>query len=249
MIVAEYLQRIGYSGLLDPSAETLRALHRAHMLAVPFENLDIHLGRPIVLELPRLYAKIVNQRRGGFCYELNGLYCWLLRELGFRVEMLSARVCNGGAPGPEFDHMALLVHLEDRHLADVGFGDSFIEPLRLDEAGEQVQRGVGYRVERDGDIWRMLERQPGAEWMAMYQFTLQPRQLSDFAAMCAWQQTAPESHFTQKRLCSLATPEGRVTLSDLRLIVTRNGEREERMLTPDHIAPALREHFGVVESP
>jgi N-hydroxyarylamine O-acetyltransferase len=246
MLADAYLERIRYAGPLVPSAETLRALHQAHMLTVPFENLDIHLGRPIVLELPRLYDKIVNQRRGGFCYELNGLFAWLLGELGFRVEMLSARVCNGGEPGPEFDHMALLVQLDERLLADVGFGDSFIEPLQLDDAGEQIQRGVAYRIESDGEIERMLERQPGQAWSAVYQFTLQPRQLSEYAEMCVWQQTAPESHFTQKRVCSLATPDGRVTLSNMKLIVTKNGERQERSLADDdEYRAALSEYFGI----
>jgi len=241
-----YLERIRYAGPLVPSAETLRALHRAHMLTVPFENLDIHLGRPIVLELPRLYDKIVNQRRGGFCYELNGLFAWLLRELGFRVEMLSARVCNGGEPGPEFDHMALLVHLEESVLADVGFGDSFIEPLELDDAREQIQRGVAYRIESDGEIERMLERKPGQASFVVYQFTRQPRQLSEYVEMCVWQQTAPESHFTQKRVCSLATPDGRVTLSDMKLIVTKNRERKERRLSDDdEYRSILSKYFGI----
>ena len=241
-----YLKRIRYAGTLVPSAETLRALHHAHMLAVPFENLDIHRGRPIVLELPRLYDKIVNQGRGGFCYELNGLFAWLLGQLGFRVEMLSARVCNGGEPGPEFDHMALLVQREKRLLADVGFGDSFVEPLLLDDVGEQVQRGVAYRIESDGEIVRMLERRPGQAWLVVYQFTLQSRQLSDFAEMCVWQQTAPESHFTKKRVCSLATNDGRVTLSDKKLIVTKNGERNERTLAnEDEYRSTLSKYFGI----
>jgi N-hydroxyarylamine O-acetyltransferase len=242
-----YLERIRYAGPLVPSAEILRALHRAHMLTVPFENLDIHLGRPIVLELPRLYDKIVNQRRGGFCYELNGLFAWLLRELGFRVEMLSARVCSSGEPGPEFDHMALLVQLEQRLLADVGFGDSFIEPLELDDAGEQIQRGIAYRIDSsDAEIERMLEQKPGHPWSAVYQFTLQPRQLSEYAEMCVWQQTAQESHFTKKRVCSLATPDGRVTLSDMKLIVTKNGERQERSLSDDdEYRSTLSKYFGI----
>jgi N-hydroxyarylamine O-acetyltransferase len=241
-----YLKRIRYAGPLSPSPETLRALHHAHMLTVPFENLDIHLGRPIVLELPRLYDKIVNQRRGGFCYELNGLFGWLLRELGFQVEMLSARVCNGGEPGPEFDHMALLVRVEKRLLADVGFGDSFVEPLELDDAGEQLQRGVAYRMETEGEIARMLERKPGQPWSVVYQFTLQARQLSEYAEMCVWQQTARESHFTQKRVCSLATPDGRVTLSDMKLIETTNGERKERQLSDDdEYRSTLSKYFGI----
>ncbi|MBL8045525.1 MAG: arylamine N-acetyltransferase, partial [Anaerolineales bacterium] len=100
-----YLQRIGYTGSLTPTAETLRGLHRAHLYNVPFENLDIALGRPIILEETKLFEKIVRQHRGGFCYELNGLFAWLLRQLGFSVEMLNARVYDDAAtPGPDFDH-------------------------------------------------------------------------------------------------------------------------------------------------
>jgi arylamine N-acetyltransferase len=99
------------------------------MLTVPFENLDIPLGHPIVLSLPSFYDKIVRRRRGGFCYELNGLFGWLLEQLGFAVLMLSALVFHGVPPGPEFDHLVLLIEMEERLIADVGFGDSFLEPL------------------------------------------------------------------------------------------------------------------------
>ncbi|TDI15991.1 MAG: arylamine N-acetyltransferase, partial [Acidobacteria bacterium] len=101
MEINAYLKRIGYRGSRQPTAETLRQLHRAHLLAVPFENLDIPLGHPIVLSLPSFYDKIVRRRRGGFCYELNGLFGWLLEQLGFTVVMLSARVFEGAQPGPE----------------------------------------------------------------------------------------------------------------------------------------------------
>ena len=248
MDVAAYLHRIHYRGPLAPTAETLRALHLAHHLAVPFENLDIHLGQPIILDEARFYDKIVRRRRGGFCYELNGLFAALLRELGFDVTMLSARVIDTkpGTIGPEFDHLVLLVQLEERWLADVGFGESFREPLRLDDPGEQQPGKGAYQVFRDGEVWKMMEKDVRGRLADGYLFTLQPRQLADFAGMCHYQQTSPDSHFTQKRICSLATPEGRVSLSDMRLIVTANGERSERELSgPADYAAALREHFGI----
>jgi N-hydroxyarylamine O-acetyltransferase len=245
MNVEAYLQRIGYDGDQIPNAETLRNLHHAHLLAVPFENLDIHWGRPIVLDEKSLYEKIVLRRRGGFCYEANGLFAALLRELGFNVTLLSARVMDGGKPGPEFDHMALLVQLEERWLADVGFGDSFREPLRLDDPNEQRQAHGAYRLARDGEQWTLLARSAGNEWAPQYVFTLRPYQLADFAGMCHYHQTSPQSHFTQKRVCSLATPAGRVTLSDMRLIITQNGERQEKILaSQEEYAKTLREYFG-----
>jgi N-hydroxyarylamine O-acetyltransferase len=248
MNLQTYLQRINYRGPLTPTAQTLRALHLAHLLAVPFENLDIPLGQPIILDEAALYRKIVEQRRGGFCYELNGLFAALLRRLGFEVSLLSARVARTeGGFGPEFDHLTLLVQLEERWLADVGFGDSFREPLRLDHPLEQAQGGQIYRLTQGRAGWTLWEREPGATWQAQYRFILQPRRLADFAGMCHFHQTSPQSHFTQRRICSLARPEGRVTLSDQFLIITQNGQRQERELqSRDEIEAALREWFGVV---
>src|SRR5712691_9235553 len=149
--IKAYLERINYHGSLAPDAETLRELQVAHLLAVPFENLSIHARQPIILEDDALFTKIVENRRGGFCYEANGLFAALLRALCFDVAMLSAEVANAeGEFGPNFDHMSLLVTLEQRWLVDVGFGDSFLEPLLLDERGEQVQGNRAYRIIADG---------------------------------------------------------------------------------------------------
>ena len=138
MNVDAYLARIGFLGPTPHSAETLRALHVSHMRTVPFENLDIWLGRPIVCDQERFLHKIINLRRGGFCYELNGAFAALLRALGFSVTLLSGRVAReDGTASPEFDHLALRVDLEEPWLADVGFGDSFLEPLRLKPDVEQ----------------------------------------------------------------------------------------------------------------
>lgn len=247
---AAYLARIGYDGPLAPTLTTLRALHRAHLLAVPFENLDIHLGRPIVLDVDALYRKIVVDRRGGFCYELNGLFAALLRDLGFAVTLLSAGVARaGGGFGPEFDHLALRIDLDEPWLADVGFGALFVEPLRLDERGEQPDGESVFRLAADGDrlILRRRDRDPAAPWADEYRFTLRPRALADYAAMCRHHQTSPDTTFTHKRTCSRLTPTGRVTLSEHRLIVAEDGRRDEYPVAgDDHFRALLREHFGVV---
>ena len=247
-LIAGYLQRIGYTGSRQPTAETLRNLHRAHMLSVPFENLDISLGRKIVCEEESFLRKIVEQRRGGFCYELNGAFAALLRELGFKVTMLSARVPrDDGSSSPEFDHLALRIDLEEPWLADVGFGDLFNGPLRLDIGREQEQDGRKFRiVEQDGRL--QLDRtEPDGSWKGQYSFTLVPRRLDEFAPMCHYHQTSPESPFTRKKVCSLATPDGRITVSDRRLIITRNNEKQERPLnSEDEWQSALQEYFGVV---
>src|SRR3974390_1829571 len=142
MDVNAYLRRIGFDGSRHPSAATLRELHCRHLYTVPFENLDITLGTIIRLEPEVLFEKIVVRRRGGFCYELNSVFCDLLRVLGFHVDMLSARVSRpGGGFGPEFDHMLLKVSLEESWIADVGFGDLFIYPLSLE--GPASRQTVG----------------------------------------------------------------------------------------------------------
>lgn len=244
--VRRYLERINYEGLLDPTAETLRELHKAHLLAVPFENLDNHFGRQIVLDEEKLLRKILAERRGGICYELNGAFCALLRALGFEVSMLSAGVAREeGGFDPPFDHMTLLVRLEERWLADVGFGDSFREPILLDERREQVQSGDAYRlVEDEGHL--ILQRRVGDVWKPQYRFTLEAYQLTDFAEMCHYHQTSPESPFTQRRTCTIATPEGRITVTGMRLIVTKRGAKQERELDGhEEWLAALDEHFGI----
>ncbi|HEX4920040.1 MAG TPA: arylamine N-acetyltransferase, partial [Candidatus Bathyarchaeia archaeon] len=147
MNVEKYLNRIGFKGSASPTINVLRQLHRQHMLTVPFENLDIHQGKPIILDPRRFYRKIVEERRGGFCYELNGCFSWLLRKLGFKVSILSARVAqkNGGFT-PEFDHMVLLVRLKGNLLVDVGFGDSFTEPKPFDSEDPTMDHGHFYRI-------------------------------------------------------------------------------------------------------
>ncbi len=262
--VSAYLERIGYSGSKEPSADTLRALHRAHMLTVPFENLDIALGRTIICDESSFLRKIIDEHRGGFCYELNGAFAVLLRALGFSTTLLSACVARpDGSDSREFDHLALRVEvpaerprpseartgdLDRPWLVDVGFGDSFIEPLCLEAGLEQRQIGRVYRLMEAGGRFS-VEAMLGddkAEWKRQYSFTLQPRQLSEFEGMCAYQQTSPESHFTRQRICSRATDRGRVTLSDLKLIETIDGRREERVLGgEDEWRVTLRELFQI----
>jgi N-hydroxyarylamine O-acetyltransferase len=243
-----YLDRINYRGSLAPNAETLRRLHLAHLLTVPFENLSIHYGEPIVLEDEALFDKVVRRRRGGFCYELNGLFAALLRTLGFRVTMLSAGVMNAvGEVSPAFDHMTLLVQLDEGWLADVGFGDLFHAPLLLEQRAEQVQGEHVYRLDAHGERFTLLRRDSQGFWSGQYRFGLEPYTYADFAARCGYHQTAPESHFKQGRICTRATPDGRITLSERRLIVTTAAHRQERELSDEtEYAEALREQFGIV---
>ena len=243
-----YLERIGYRGPTRPSANVLRRLHRRHLLSVPFENLDIHLGRPIILSEDAFYDKIIKHHRGGFCYELNGSFAALLKKLGFKVSMLSARVARkSGGFSPDFDHMTLLVQLKHPWLADVGFGDSFTEPKRLNISSPQTDHGRDYRFTgKDG--WTLLSRRTKGStvWKPQYKFSLTPRKLEDFVPRCRWQETSPRSHFRKGRMCTCLTPNGRFTITDTKFIVTRGDKKVERPIKNlEEFAKFLRWHFGI----
>ncbi|HEV2120965.1 MAG TPA: arylamine N-acetyltransferase [Candidatus Bathyarchaeia archaeon] len=243
-----YLHRIGYHGSTRQKVNDLRRLHRRHLLSIPFENLDVHIGRPIILKENTLYDKIIRHHRGGFCYELNGLFASLLEELGYKVSMLSARVARkSGGFSPEFDHMTLLVQLKHPWLVDVGFGDCFTEPKRLDIKEPQADHGKEYRfTRRDG--WTLLSRRMKRDglWEPAYMFSLRPRKMDDFFSRCRWQQTSPRSHFRKNRICTLLTSNGRLTLTDTRFIVTQGSKKVERPVkNPEEFAVLLRRHFGI----
>ena len=248
--IGAYLERIGYSGPVAPNADTLREIHRAHLFAVPFENLDIGWGREIRLDEEAIVRKIVDRRRGGFCYELNGAFAVLLRALGFRVTLLSARVpCADGSYGPEFDHLTLWVDLNEPWLADVGFGDGFVDPLRLQVGLEQEERGTCFRIVEEGESLRLERRAADAGWRTEYLFDLEPHRLEEFADMCRYHQTSAQSPFTRKRVCSRATPNGRITLSEMKQITTCNGRREELLLKSDEEwRTVLADQFGMLVS-
>jgi N-hydroxyarylamine O-acetyltransferase len=249
MDVQTYLQRIGYLGKLAVTAETLRRLQFAHLVTVPFENLSIHAGEPIVAEPTPLFDKIVRRRRGGFCYEANGLFAALLRAIGFEVMLLSAEVSRGdGSFGPPFDHMTLLVALEERWLVDVGFGDAFLWPLRLDEREAQEQGRRAYRLVAADDYLLLQQKEGEADWQPQYRFTLQACDYPDYVAMCHYHQTSPDSHFTRSRVCSRATADGgRLTLRDDRLIITTpDGTKQEQPIAgEDEYTAVLQQRFGI----
>ena len=253
MNIPAYLTRLHYSRPIKPDAETLRGLQVAHMRTVPFENLDIGLKRPIHLSEQALWEKIIVHNRGGFCYELNGLFAWLLKQIGFEVIYLNARVFNhrDGKLGIDFDHLALLVHVpgqSTRWLADVGFGDSFSEPLNFEERGEQAQGLRAYRIEETSDGYIIWKRNYDGSWEHQYFFDLQPHKFpEEYESACLYHQTSPKSSFTRGSIISRATPDGRVSLEDSWLILTTTGTREKRpVVNKEEYQTLLKEHFGVV---
>ncbi len=243
-----YLNRINFTDLIVINQSCLRKVHRAHLFNVPFENLDIHLKNPILLDDPtRIYDKIVNQRRGGFCYEQNGLFALMLQQMGFMVSHIEARVSRpDGGFGIPFDHLALIVELEERWLVDVGFGDSFTEPLRLDSSEVQTQYGQHFRIQHDGNRGVYSRQKDSGSWHDEYEFYLKPRQLTDFTPGCEYHQTSPQSGFTKKGICSLATEYGRKTITPTSLIITANGNRTERELKNEQeYHDLLNKEFGI----
>ncbi|ELP68642.1 arylamine N-acetyltransferase family protein [Streptomyces turgidiscabies] len=257
-----YLRRMGAERPASPTSAVLRELQLRHLVAVPFENLSIHLGEDIVLDEDRLFDKVVNARRGGFCYELNGVFAGLLTALGFDVTLLAARVYGDeGRLGIPYDHLALRVRTGDGGdwLVDVGFGAHSHRPMAIGQPQEeQEDPGGTFRVGEAGpdaagargggadagpgdlDVVRDGERR--------YRLELRPRVLGDFVAGAWWHSTSPESHFTRSLVCSRVTEDGgRITLSGRSLTVTApGGEREVRELEADsEVLSVYRERFGI----
>jgi N-hydroxyarylamine O-acetyltransferase len=240
--VDRYLERIRYGGVRVPTFAVLAELHVAHLRSVPFENLSVRRGEAILLDEQWLFEKVVGRRRGGYCYELNGLLAALLEALGFQVQHLAGRV---GPTGIDFDHLALRVELEEPWLADVGFGDSFLAPLRLDSREPQDGgEGRSYRLEEGGDGLVLLRSGP-AGWKRQFSFGPRGWPLEAFEAGNRYHQSSPDSHFTKNTVVSLATPGGRVTLSERRLITTEHGRRTERALDEREVVETLRRVFGL----
>ncbi|MGH2429705.1 MAG: arylamine N-acetyltransferase family protein [Candidatus Limnocylindria bacterium] len=247
MSTAAYLRRIGYNGPLRRDAETLAALQRAHLLAVPFDALDCHFGVPVSLDPAAVYAKVVDRKRGGFCYELNGLFAWLLHELGFRVTRLAARpFTREGELAPPFAHLTLMVEIDNRRwLVDVGFGYWSLAPLDLDDSGQQADGDRRFIVQPDGA--GMLAEEVGVLRRRIgYRFTLEPRRLEDFAAQCQAYATAVDSPFVVRGPLSQALPDGWVTVTREELIGSRGGVILDRPIRDEADWRAtLREQFGL----
>jgi N-hydroxyarylamine O-acetyltransferase len=239
-----YFARVGYRGGRDTSLATLRSLHRAHLLTITYENLDIHLGRRLTLDPDAIFDKLVDERRGGWCFEMNGLFGRVLETLGFEVRYLSGavgRATHGWRA--QGNHLVLLVTLDRPWIADVGFGDGFLTPLPL-EPGNYRQDFLQYRVSRDGPRWR-LDNHPhgGADG---FDFTLTPRRFDAFAAACHELQTSPESGFVKTTVCERFTPHGLVMLRGAVLKeVTAAGVTTELLTDAEGFERVLRERFDL----
>lgn len=251
MDVAAYAERITYAGPLSASADTLRALHEAHVFAVPFENLDIHLGRPISLDLEALYRKVVLGRRGGYCFELNGLFAQLLESLGFRVHHLMARVEWGATSvGPQSHRVLLVTVNEQRWLADVGFGgNGLIAPLPLEDNHQTSQYSEMFRLSRGDQGDYRLACRVAESWEALYSFSLERHPPVDYTYANYFHSHSPASIFTQKRICTKPTTDGRIVLQDRRLKVRMRGHsRVHHIQTVEEYRDTLRRDVGIALS-
>jgi N-hydroxyarylamine O-acetyltransferase len=244
-----YLARTGAPRPLAPSREALVSLHRAHCAAIPFENLDVLLGRPIELELDALQAKLVGARRGGYCFEQNTLFQAVLEALGFRVEALAARVRAGATGIRARTHMLLEVELpEGTFVADVGFGgDGLVDPIPLSERGETWVGSMGHRLRREGGDWWVLQGSDGGEWSDLYAFTLEPHHPIDFVMANHFTSTWPRSSFVQNLTAQRSLPERRTILRNRELVVREGGAiATTPVRDPEHLLEVLSAHFDLV---
>ncbi|MFI6345821.1 arylamine N-acetyltransferase [Streptomyces sp. NPDC050560] len=243
-----YLRRIGVPRPEGPTPQALRELHLAHQRTVPFENLSLHLGEPLTLTGDALVAKVVDRHRGGFCYELNGAFLALLGALGYRATPLQARVYGrDGGLGIPYDHMALRVDTGDGRalLADVGFGDLSDHPLALDTPGREQHDPAGtFTVAPAGDGTDDLDVYAGER--PRYRLEQRPRRLRDFTAAAWYHRTCPDSGFTRSLVCSLRTPDGRITLGGRTLKrTTADTSVSEELADDTAVLAAYRDHFGI----
>jgi N-hydroxyarylamine O-acetyltransferase len=249
--LAAYFDRIGHPGTPRPDRETLNALHRAHRMAVAFENLDIPLGRGIALAPDPLFEEIVTGRRGGYCFEQNALFLQILEAIGFEARPLLARVWLVAEAIPPRTHTLNLVRLDGADLiVDVGFGGSFVPPMALAADVEAATAdGARHRLVADADHGWMLERDGGEGWARQYSFTLDPVWPADLEMANHFTATRPDTRFTTLRIASAPRPDGYVSLVDRGLTTSRMGRSETREITdPEDYRRVLADDFGLALS-
>lgn len=256
MDIQTYLDRIHVGGITAPDLATLETLHQQHLLHIPFENIDIQNKIPISLDPEAVYNKVVRNRRGGYCYELNSLFCRLLRQSGYQVEMIACRVSRGHDFGAAFDHMALLVYLDNHiYLADVGFGSFTMKPLLLTTEREQYDGRERFQIRDygmiDGERYYAAEksRQGRSQRAAVYIFSCTPHAIQAFEEMNRWQQTHPGSHFVQNFICSKPTEQGRISMINHYFTETEAGRKKQRIVDDAERSLLLQQYFDITLQP
>ena len=247
--LSAYLARVGLSALPEPTAAGLAELHLAHATHIPFENLDVLLGRPIRLDPASLQKKLVHDRRGGYCFEQNALFATVLEAVGFRVTRLAARVRYRASRLLARTHMLLAVDIDnERWIADVGFGGSgLLVPIRLIPNAEQKQFRWSYRLIEESGAWVLQNKQDG--WQDFYVFTLERQELVDYEVANYYVSTHPDSAFTRTLAAQLPTPEARHILRNRELTIDRGTDTETRVVRDEELLEVLANLFGLVMPP
>lgn len=244
-----YLDRIAYRGSRAPTKETLFAVHRAHIAAVPYENLNIHMGLPLGLSEDAFFEQIVTRRRGGWCYMMNGSLSWALRTMGFHVRRVVGGVMRERMGDEALgNHLALIADLDRPYLCDAGLSDALLEPTPLRE-GAFTQGGFDMSLSRrDDGFWRFHNHPAGGA--RSFDFTETPVELDAFAERCAWLQTSPESMFVKIGLC-VRRHEGRIDkLRDATLsTITPTGTHDHVIKTAREYGGVLRDTYGIALTP
>jgi N-hydroxyarylamine O-acetyltransferase len=243
-----YLRRISYTGPATPTAQVLHDLHVAQCFAIPFENLAIQMREPISLEIAEMMAKMVFGKRGGYCFELNGLFSVMLETLGFQVDRLAARVRYGNPlVGARLHQLQCVTVDDERWLVDVGFGgNGLIAPIKFELGIAQEQFGETFRLKREANDDYVLEALLPDGWLDLYAFTLEPLYRVDYEPGNYFMSTSPASPFGQTRIVALPNPTGRVMLIETDLKVRHAGETTSTEITEgDAYRDALKNHFGI----
>jgi N-hydroxyarylamine O-acetyltransferase len=246
-----YLRRIGYAGDLQPTYPVLEALHLAHATNIPFENLDILLHRPIRLDLESLQNKLVKAKRGGYCFEQNLLFAAALKDIGFTVQRLAARVRHGAQRVLPRTHMLLLVSIDGAAwLADVGFGaEGLLLPVRFGTRQETAQFAWTYRVVQEAEHW-LLQSLGKASWLDLYEFSLEPQHLIDYEMANYYVSTHPDSRFVQTLTAQRLAPTARHILRNRQLTVDSGHAVTQRTLADDdELLAVLAETFQLPFAP
>jgi N-hydroxyarylamine O-acetyltransferase len=247
-----YLDRIGVHAPLPVSEGSLEMLHRAHTYTIPFENFDILLGRGIDLSLEWLFQKINLRPRGGYCFELNGLYLQLLQSLGFQARPLLARGHTRGEPSGRHHQLSLVTVNGREWIADVGFGANGLRaPIPFELGRIARQDGLEFRLIDCPPYGNMLQILEAGQWQDLYSFDLEYVCSADIESGNHFTSTSPKSHFTWTRMAALPKADGRISLKDLNLRVVVNGHVSNSELEQGAgYLESLYIHFGIdLEAP
>lgn len=243
----KYLERIGYCSEIKATKEVLFLLQQKHLLSIPFENLDIHYGIKIDLKLQNIFEKVVVNKRGGFCYELNSLFNELLKAIGFITFLISGRVyVENDTYGQEFDHMAIIVRLENKsYLVDVGFGKFSFEPLEILIGFFQIDEYGTFVIDKHSEDYYRVNKIENSKKTPEYIFKLKERNVTEFIEMCNYHQSSQESHFTKNKVISLTKPNGRITLTNTTYKITEHDKTKTVKFEETEFENYLKKIFDI----